>query len=279
MARTTKQVKEEEAVERPDEEFEPTDTDPAPEVFQDPDPTLVTQKTESVDTSEVSTTPAEELNVNVMETSGYQPDNVNTSVPGGFAQSSQDNLSDIRYTTPVNDQKPVTNAETNISEQLSGILSALSTENLTTLINSVLEQKYPGGIPSVTASDLSDAREVMLTQDLPQPETGLARHYRNTQHPNIRIQELDMSQVRPQGFPVQGRWIQFTNGHFVATTENQIKQLDFMSRTDAVIQGGIRQGETVGGNRDIFIASETVNIDVSKLRAAGFSEDQIAQLG
>lgn len=80
------------------------------------------------------------------------------------------------------------------------------------------------------------------------------KHYRCDENPNMLMLELDMDKIE-SGFPrgeavVKGRWIQFRRGHFFATTENQVRQIEF-SRNQPMHDPTNHQ-MVVGGNPYIY---------------------------
>ena len=75
------------------------------------------------------------------------------------------------------------------------------------------------------------------------------KHYRNDVDPNKEYLELDMDTSLPQANPKRGSYIRFRRGHFFATTENQVKQLDWMMSRPSV---NPETGEIVGGDSNIY---------------------------
>lgn len=61
------------------------------------------------------------------------------------------------------------------------------------------------------------------------PDVSFLKHYRNDSSPEIQIVELDMDSDVPHLNPLPGApTIRFRRGHFFATTENQVKQIEWM---------------------------------------------------
>lgn len=85
-----------------------------------------------------------------------------------------------------------------------------------------------------------------------QPDKFL-KHYRHANSKNIKIMELDMSALdrgeNPAIYPIKGSYMQFTRGHFYATTKNQVRQLDWMSKRPKY---SANQEQVVGGDPGIY---------------------------
>lgn len=81
------------------------------------------------------------------------------------------------------------------------------------------------------------------------PKFNFLKHYRNDVSPELEVLELDMSADVPQLEPFPGQYIRFRRGHFFATTENQVKQLDWMLN-EATHSADTSQ--VLGGNRAIY---------------------------
>ena len=75
------------------------------------------------------------------------------------------------------------------------------------------------------------------------------KHYRNMADPNTIITERDMSSGVP-GDEVRGGEIRFRRGHFFATTENQVKQIEWMMSNPAV--DPTDPSRIIGGNPNIY---------------------------
>lgn len=60
------------------------------------------------------------------------------------------------------------------------------------------------------------------------PSDAFLKHYRCDASPEMEILELDMSSEAPHLTPKDGQMIRFRRGHFFATTENQVKQIEWM---------------------------------------------------
>lgn len=61
------------------------------------------------------------------------------------------------------------------------------------------------------------------------PVVNYLKHYRNDSSPELEIVELDMSTENPAMNALPGKpTIKFRRGHFFATTENQVKQIEWM---------------------------------------------------
>lgn len=74
-------------------------------------------------------------------------------------------------------------------------------------------------------------------------------HYRNDVSPEIEVQELNMDAEVPQLEPIPGSFIRFRRGHFFATTENQVKQLEWMMNT---AEHSHDTTQSLGGNRALY---------------------------
>lgn len=60
------------------------------------------------------------------------------------------------------------------------------------------------------------------------PDIQYLKHYRCDSSPEMEIVELDMSADFPHLSPTKNPPIRFRRGHFFATTENQVKQIEWM---------------------------------------------------
>lgn len=93
-----------------------------------------------------------------------------------------------------------------------------------------------------------------VTNDRPVPNAAPdfkhLGHYRNDVSPEIEIQELNMDADVPQLEPIRGRYIRFRRGHFLAETENQKKQLDWMLD---MAEHSADTTQSLGGNRAIYL--------------------------
>lgn len=81
------------------------------------------------------------------------------------------------------------------------------------------------------------------------PQFKFLKHYRNDTSPEILVQELNMDAEVPQLEPIPGQYMRFRRGHFFATTENQVKQLDWMM---GMAEHSADTSQSLGGNRGIY---------------------------
>lgn len=81
------------------------------------------------------------------------------------------------------------------------------------------------------------------------PTFNYLGHYRNDVSPELEVQELNMDAEVPQLEPIPGSFIRFRRSHFFATTENQVKQLDWMM---GVAEHSADTRDSLGGNRAIY---------------------------
>jgi hypothetical protein len=86
------------------------------------------------------------------------------------------------------------------------------------------------------------AEAARLEEDGPKPPPAL-KVYVCDRYPNAQIPELDFSKPEPRKHPMRGKTIKFRLGKFRATTENQVKQLDWMMDNPTHDQFG----EVIGG--------------------------------
>lgn len=96
---------------------------------------------------------------------------------------------------------------------------------------------------SATPAIAEDAPKV------PTPEFTFLKHYRNDVSPEIEVQELNMDAEVPQMEPIPGSFLRFRRGHFFATTDNQVKQLDWMLN---MAEHSADTSQVLGGNRAIY---------------------------
>lgn len=82
------------------------------------------------------------------------------------------------------------------------------------------------------------------------PTSSFLKHYRNDSSPEIQVVELDMDSESPRLNPLPGSpTIRFRRGHFFATTENQVKQIEWMM---AGAKGVTGAKEKFGGSVGIY---------------------------
>lgn len=147
---------------------------------------------------------------------------------------------------------------------LNSLLAALSPENIANLVNLAIEKKLGTTSVQVAPNEVEDLTPPV--QDVQEEEPGKYGRFINNVHKNIEIPEMDMSTDRPQSYPT-GRTMRFRNGVYVARSENEAKQLDWMSQNDSYSHDGINQ-QTVGGNKDIKRDNGKLVIDLNDPRYA-----------
>ena len=100
-----------------------------------------------------------------------------------------------------------------------------------------------GGSPVVNVTGTSQ----------PRPE-GVLKHYRNDMSPDMRIAAMDMDVIdgggRPTDAIILGEFLVFRRGHFFATTENQVRQIEWL-RTRPT-HNPLNPEEVVGGVPTIY---------------------------
>lgn len=175
-----------------------------------------------------------------------RPDTGVTQVPGGFAKMGEDdNKNDVTYLQPDVEIKGLPPAESS-QEPLSNLLDPA-------FIKTLIDAGVRAALSDMEAE--KQQRFVEAEQRTLQnvPQFNYLKHFRNDVSPEIMILELDMSSDNPQMNPLSGQYIQFRRGHFFATTENQVKQLEWMMST---AEHTADTTGTLGGNRAIYVDDE-----------------------
>jgi hypothetical protein len=157
-----------------------------------------------------------------------QPDRATEQVPGGFAKeldsSTQGN--DVEFVQPLNEQKVVAPAESNQTSE--DLLSTLfQSPSFVALVEREVAKRVADGQPHAGPQRFIDASA--QSHASVKPDFDFLKHYRNDASPELWIQELDMDAIDPRLAPLPGRGMQFRRSHFFATTENQVKQIEWMS--------------------------------------------------
>lgn len=186
---------------------------------------------------------AKDVSVTHTQEAPNAPDPSVVQVPGAFAkQGPEDNRNDGTWHNPDTNTR---GAEPAVTNEVNAINELFSPEMIQKLIESGVKQQLERmGINAIDGAVANTKK-----RELPKVEFEFLKHYRNNVSPFLRVQELDMSADVPQLAPIPGRFMRFRNGHFYATTENQVKQLDWMMSSAS---HSADQKNTLGGNRAIY---------------------------
>lgn len=170
-------------------------------------------------------------------------------------QQGQDALgNEARFVQPSTYIKPVEQAVSNQSPEdpLAQLQAMLSPEVLQNLISAGVQQYLAANPVTAPKKEASPVAPMNPNPALVVPHNYL-KHYRNSRSPEIEYLELDMSVLEdgqnPSFFPKKGQYIRFHRGHFYATTENQVKQLDWLSQRDTISGDGVN---VIGGDPALY---------------------------
>jgi hypothetical protein len=167
---------------------------------------------------------------NTVEELPEKDSTVNQQQQGGFGQGRQDNLLDNDFVQPDVSQKPIEPASNNFD--FSSVLAEQFANN--PAFSALVQQAVTAQLQRMQGDGRHEQRFVEASQQSDaavKPDFNYLKHYRNDASPELVIQELDMSKDRPQLHPIPGRVIRFRRGHFFATTENQVQQIDTLTNT------------------------------------------------
>lgn len=77
------------------------------------------------------------------------------------------------------------------------------------------------------------------------------KHYRCDTSPDLTIVRVNMSDGKPNG-AMKGKYIKFRRGHFFATEQGEVDQLEWMRQTPPF--DPLEPGKVLGGNPSIYEA-------------------------
>lgn len=181
------------------------------------------------------------------------PDEVVVEVDeqGGEAVLGNDNA----FHSPTNHLKAGPEAQSNqdLAAQLESLLSPAVLQNLIAAGVQAHFAAHPELAPAPEAPKQEPASTLInpnLGQAVPQ---NYLKAYRNSRSPEIEYLELDMSALdrgeNPSMFPIKGSYLRFQRGRFYATTQNQVRQLDWLSKRDTVSGDG---KAVIGGDPALY---------------------------
>lgn len=177
------------------------------------------------------------------------PDRGAEPVAGGFGQdgmTSEQTGNDVAFVQPLNEQKLLSPAVSNESTQ--DMLSHLfESPAFVALVEREVSKRVAGSGDKRAGQQFVEASA--QARPSVQPDFEFLKHYRNDASPELFIQELDMSAPNPKAAPIVGRGIRFRRGHFFATTQNQVDQIESMMNAPTHSADGTK---VVGGVLGIY---------------------------
>lgn len=165
-----------------------------------------------------------------------KPDRTNDSHPGGFAdeEGNTSRQPDPDFVQPNTQHKDVVPAANNQDPQqmLAGLFDSPTFQKL---VEQAVQSRI-ASTPQASEASVTGGN----TKPSVKPDFNFLKHYRNDASPELAIQELDMSAEVPQLAAIAGRKMRFRRGHFYATTQNQVDQIEWMINTPTHSADGTR---------------------------------------